>query len=361
MPRYRIDVTRDVDVIEDVMRIYGYNNVELSGYVHANLSTQTEVDRSYRRRIMLSEQLTGAGFSEILNNSLSAEAFYEGLNSYPSEKLVRLMNPLSAELGIMRQTLLFGGLQSISRNLRRQQKSFYFYEWGNCYEFNAPSDGEAQMKHYKETQRLGIWIGGMRVSNSWAAKNEEVSPFELKAQVEHIFTRLGINPAALKFNQVEDCDIFAGKSLQITTHGGALIARLGQIKKALCRKQEIDVPVFFAELIWDNVQRECERAKITIDELSKFPVVKRDLSLLLDKATPFSEIEVIAKKCGKKLLKGCELFDVYEGKNLPEGKKSYAVSFYLQDTEATMSDKQIDAIMNKIQVTVQKQLGAELR
>ncbi len=362
VPRYRIDVTRDVDVIEEVMRIYGYNNVELSGYVHANLSTQTEVDRSYRRRIMLSEQLTGAGYSEILNNSLSAEAFYEGLSSYPKEKLIRLMNPLSAELGIMRQTLLFGGLQSISRNLRRQQKSFSFYEWGNCYEFNAPKEGEeAQMKHYNETQRLGIWLAGMRVSNSWTAKDEEVSPFELKAQVEHILERLGIKLASLKLRQVEDFDIFAGKSLEITTHGGALIARLGQVKKALARKHEIDLPVFFAEFIWDNVQRECERAKITIEELSKFPVVKRDLSLLLDKATPFAEIELIAKKCAKKLLKACELFDVYEGKNLPEGKKSYAVSFYLQDTEATMSDKQIDAIMTKIQKTAEKQLGAELR
>ncbi len=362
VPRYRIDVTRDVDVIEDVMRIYGYNNIEMSGYIHANLSTQTEVDRSYRRKLMLSEQLTGAGFSEILNNSLSAEAFYEGLEtSFPKDKLVHLMNPLSAELGVMRQTLLFGGLQSISRNLRRQQKSFLFYEWGNCYAFNAPQGGEAKMKNYQEGQRLGLWLAGQRSTNSWLVKDDAFSPFELKAQLEFIFDRLGINLANMKVNQVDNWDIFAGKSLEIVPYNGNVLARLGQVKTKLCKEQEINIPVYYAELEWDRLNAECERSKVKIKELSKFPIVKRDLSLLLDVEIPFSEIELIAKKCGKKLLKSCELFDVYDGKNLPEGKKSYAVSFYLQDAEATMSDKQIDATMTKIQATLKKQLGAELR
>ncbi len=215
VPKYRIDVTRDVDVIEDVMRIYGYNNIELSGYIHANLSSQTDIDRSYKRKILISEQLVGAGFSEILCNSLSAEAYYEGLSSYPTERLVRLLNPLSNELGVMRQSLLFGGLQSISRNLRRQIKNIHFFEWGNCYSSRMEEGSTPTMDSYEESQRLGLWISGERVSGNWAHPNETVSPFELKAHVEHILRRLAINVGLLRYQEVE-CDIFAGKCLEIT-------------------------------------------------------------------------------------------------------------------------------------------------
>lgn len=361
VPRYRIDVTRDVDVIEDIMRIYGYNNIELSGYIHANLSTQTEVDRSYKRKILISEQLVGAGFSEILCNSLSAEAYYEGLASYPSTSLVRLMNPLSAELGVMRQTLLFGGLQSISRNLRRQVRSISFFEWGNCYAY-APKNTETQdMSAYLETHRLGIWMAGERVSGNWAHPDEAYSPFELKAHVMHILRRLAINTGLLRYQEV-DCDIFSGKALEITAEGGRLlVGRLGLVDAKLLKEADIDLPVYYAELEWDVIHRLAERAKITITDLPKYPVVKRDLSLLVDKQVKFVEIEAIAYKSEKKLLKKCELFDVYEGKNLPEGKKSYAVSFFLQDESQTMSEKQIESIMNKIQRSLETQLGASLR
>ena len=361
VPKYRIDVTRDVDVIEDVMRIYGYNNIELSGYIHANLSSQTDIDRSYKRKILISEQLVGAGFSEILCNSLSAEAYYEGLSSYPAERLVRLLNPLSNELGVMRQSLLFGGLQSISRNLRRQIKNIHFFEWGNCYSSRMEEGSTPTMDNYEESQRLGLWISGERVSGNWAHPNETVSPFELKAHVEHILRRLAINVGLLRYQEVE-CDIFAGKCLEITAEGGRLlVGRLGLVSNKLLTATDIEQPVYYAELEWNTIQRLAERAKIVISELPKFPVVKRDLSLLIDQQTKFVEIEAIAYKSEKKLLKKCELFDVYEGKNLPAGKKSYAVSFFLQDETQTMSEKQIESIMSKIQRSLETQLGASLR
>ena len=361
VPKYRIDVTRDVDVIEDVMRIYGYNNIELSGYIHANLSSQTDIDRSYKRKILISEQLVGAGFSEILCNSLSAEAYYEGLSSYPTGCLVRLLNPLSNELGVMRQSLLFGGLQSISRNLRRQIKNIHFFEWGNCYSSRMEEGSMPTMDSYEESQRLGLWISGERVSGNWAHPNETVSPFELKAHVEHILRRLAINVGLLRYQEVE-CDIFAGKCLEITAEGGRLlVGRLGLVSNKLLTATDIEQPVYYAELEWNTIQRLAERTKIVISELPKFPVVKRDLSLLIDQQTKFVEIEAIAYKSEKKLLKKCELFDVYEGKNLPAGKKSYAVSFFLQDETQTMSEKQIESIMSKIQRSLETQLGASLR
>lgn len=361
VPRYRVDVTREVDIVEEVMRIYGYNNIELSGYIHANLSTQGECDRSYRRRLLISEQLVGAGFNEILCNSLTAEAFYTGLSAYPTECLVRLVNPLSAELGVMRASLLFGGLQSISRNLRRQAKRFYFFEWGNCYAYRAKTEGEPTMADYEEHQRLGLWLGGYRTLDAWAHADEATSAHELKAYVQHILQRLGINLGTLRYTEV-DCDLFAGKALEITADGGRhLVARLGLVAEPLLKAQEIDIPIYYAELEWASLQMLAERAKVKISDLPKFPAVRRDLSLLLDEHIRFVDIEAIAYKSEKKLLKKCELFDVYEGKNLPQGKKSYAVAFTLQDETQTMSEKQIESIMNKIQKNLESQLGASLR
>ena len=362
VPRYRIDVTREADVIEEVMRIYGYNNIELSGYIHANLSAKGPVDRAYSRRLLLSEQLTGAGFNELLNNSLSSEAYYEGLTSYPQEKLVQLVNPLSGELNVLRQTLLFGGLSAISRNLRRQQKSFYYYEWGNCY-MAAPEVEKSTattLAGYRETQYLGLWIAGERVQNSWVHPDEPASPFELKAHILHLLERLGVGERSLKAEFVE-LDIFSGKGYAYRTFDGKEIAVLGQVKPALLAKWDIDLPVYYASVNWELLNRLADRTKVEITELPKFPVVRRDLSLLINAETTFAELAEVARRTEKKLLKDCTLFDVYEGKNLPAGKKSYALSFYLQDTERTMSDKQIDAIMAKIRKSLEDTFGAELR
>lgn len=361
VPRYRVDVQRDVDVIEEVMRIYGYNQIEMSAYIHANLSSQSESDRSYKRRLLISEQLVGAGFNEILCNSLTAESLYEGLSSHPARALVRLVNPLSAELGVMRSTLLFGGLQSISRNLRRQAKRFYFFEWGNVYRYEATEDEAPTMQSYQESLCLGLWLGGYRVQAHWAHADEGVSPFEVKGHVQHILRRLGINVGLLRYNEV-DCDLFEGKALEITAEGGRLlVGRLGQVRSSLSKAQDIDIPIYFAELEWATLQRLAERAKVSILDLPKYPMVRRDLSLLIDESVRFVDIEAVAYKSEKKLLQKCELFDVYEGKNLPSGKKSYAVAFYLQDESQTMSEGQIEGIMAKIQKNIEAQLGASLR
>ena len=361
VPRYRIDVTREVDVIEDILRIYGYNRVELSGYIHANLSAQSEVDRAYSRRLLLSEQLTGAGFNELLNNSLSSESYYEGLTSFPKEKLVQLLNPLSGELNVLRQTPLCGGLSTISRNLRRQQKSFYYYEWGNCYTADSSIPASTKtLAGYRETETLGLWLAGEHIQNSWAHPDETASPFELKAHVLHLFDRLGISPSSLKVAFSEE-DIFAGKALTWTTHDGKQIAILGRVAQSLVERWEIDLPVYFTSIDWTALSRLAERVKTVISDLPKFPIVRRDLSLLIGKEVTFAELAEVARRAEKKLLKDVTLFDVYEGKNLPEGKKSYALTFSLQDTERTMSDKQIDAIMAKIQTSLKDTFGAELR
>ncbi|WP_329904276.1 phenylalanine--tRNA ligase subunit beta [Porphyromonas pogonae] len=363
VPRYRVDVTRDVDVAEEIMRIYGYNSIELSGYIRANLSFKTDTDKAYHRQLLVSEQLVGAGFNEILNNSLTAEAYYTDLTTYPAYHCVKLMNPLSQELNSMRQTLLFGGLETISHNMRRQQNAFYLFEWGACYSFNKREHDAHQdnvLAGYDESQRLGIWTAGKRVHNSWAHQNEDVSPFELKAMVENIFTRLGICPAFLKMNTIEN-EIFAGHVVEIRSASNQFIGYLGEVSPALTKQFDINMPVYFAELDWAVVNKEASKYKLEAKDLPKYPQVKRDLALLLDKHIPFVEVEDTAYKCEKNLLKRCELFDVYEGKNLPAGKKSYAVSFYLQDDNKTMSDKQIDAIMQKIRKALEMKLGAELR
>lgn len=363
VPRYRIDVTRPADVIEEILRIYGYNQIELSGYIHANLSPKGAVDRAYSRKLLISEQLTGAGFNELLNNSLSSEAFYDGLESYPADKLVKLLNPLSGELNIMRQTLLFGGLATISRNLRRQQKSFYYYEWGNCYEA-APELTKASattLPGYHEHQCLGLWLAGQRVAGSWAHRDEETSPLEIKAHVEHIFERLGIALSGIKAEFIER-DIYIGKAYRYSTYDGKELVVLGQVHPRLLKSWDIDeLPVYFASIEWDKLNQLAERGKLEVRELAKYPTVKRDLSLLIDEQTTFAELEQVARKAEKKLLKAVTLFDVYEGKNLPKGKKSYALSFYLQDTERTMSDKQIESIMGKIRKSLEDTFGAELR
>lgn len=363
VPRYRVDVQRDVDVIEDVMRVYGYNKIGLSGYINANLSSKTLADKSYNRSIIISQELVGAGYNEILCNSLSSSVFYDGLDSYPAKLLVRLLNPLSAELDVMRQTLLFGGLQSISRNLRRQQKSFYFFEWGNVASlknYNANIDTDKPLKNYVETPILSILTAGLRINNSWAEVNKEVSAFEIKATVINILDRLGIGKDQ-RVETMAEWDIFSGKCLEISVVKGSVLCRIGKVKNSILKAFDIDIDVYYAEMNWDNVFKIADKQKIEAKDLSKYPLVKRDLSLLLDSSVTFDEIVKISRRSEKKLLLDVALFDVYEGKNLPEGKKSYAVSFFLQDESKTMSDKQIDAIMQKIQRNLQQQLSAELR
>ncbi|WP_106828015.1 phenylalanine--tRNA ligase subunit beta [Parabacteroides pacaensis] len=360
VPVYRIDVQRDVDVIEDILRIYGYNNVEISENVQSNLSYQTSTDRSYLLQNIISEQLSGCGFYEIMNNSLTRSAYYNELTTYPAAHSVMLKNPLSADLNGMRQTLLFGGLESIAYNRNRKNGDLKMYEFGNCYSFDADKRKEGEtLAGYTEDFRLGLWVCGNKIVNSWAHADEKSSVYELKAYVENILVRLGINLRKVIFGQLSD-DLFSA-GLSITSQAGRRLGTLGIVNKKLCQEQDIDTEVYYAELSWTLLMKETRNHKITFSDISKFPAVKRDLALLLDKNITFADIEKIAYDSDRKLLKEVVLFDVYEGKNLPAGKKSYAVSFFLQDEGKTLNDKQIDNIMKKIQTNLEQKAGAQLR
>ena len=360
VPVYRIDVQRDVDVIEDILRIYGYNNVEFSDNVKSNLSYQTPTDRSYKLQNLISEQLCGCGFNEILNNSLTRSAYYDNLSTYPVSHCVMLMNPLSADLNCMRQTLLFGGLESVEHNAKRKNGNIRFFEFGNCYDYNIDHKKEDEtLAEFSEDYRLGLWVSGSRVDNNWAHPNEKSSVYELKAYVENILVRLGVNLQKVIFGNLAN-DIYSA-GLSITTSSGRQLGTMGIVSPKICKELDIVTDVYYAELSWTLLMKEIKKSKVTFSEISKFPAVKRDLALLLEKNVQFAEIEKIATESERKLLKDVALFDVYEGKNLPAGKKSYAVSFYLQDEGKTLNDKQIDAIMKKIQTNLEQKLGAQLR
>ena len=360
VPVYRIDVQRDVDVIEDILRIYGYNNVEFSDSVKSNLSYQTPTDRSYKLQNLISEQLCGCGFNEILNNSLTRSAYYDILETYPVSHCVMLMNPLSADLNCMRQSLLFGGLESIEHNAKRKNGNIRFFEFGNCYDYTAENKKEDEtLAQFSEDYRLALWVTGNRVDNSWAHPNEKSSVYELKAYVENILVRLGVNLQSVIFGNLTN-DIYSA-ALSITTRAGRQLGTLGIVNPKICKALDIDTEVYYAELSWTLLMKETKKSKVTFSEISKFPAVKRDLALLLDKSVKFADVKKIANESERKLLKEVTLFDVYEGKNLPAGKKSYAVSFYLQDEGKTLNDKQIDAIMKKIQTNLEQKLGAQLR
>lgn len=361
VPAYRVDVQRPCDVVEDILRIYGYNNVEIPTQLKSSLVLPEEEDRKHKLENIIGEQLVGCGFNEILNNSLTKTAYYTGLNAYSEETTVKVLNPLSADLGVMRQTLLFGGLESIVRNANRKNPNLRFFEFGNCYHFDAAKaeSCDEPIRAYREETHLGLWLTGKRVEGSWAHPDEETTFYELKAYVENILRRIGM-PQGMLVMEKSDNNIF-DKGLVMKNRGGKVFVEIGVVCRKLQKQADIDRPVFYADLNWDALVKGVRKNVVTFKEISKFPSVSRDLALLLDNNVEFEQIERIARQTEKKLLKKVELFDVYQGKNLPEGKKSYAVNFILQDEQKTLNDKQIDAIMTKLIANLKKQLGAELR
>ena len=360
VPAYRVDVQRPCDVVEDILRIYGYNNVEIPTQLKSSLTIPSDIDKAYHRQNVIGEQLVGCGFREILNNSLTKTAYYTELNKYTEETTVKVMNPLSNDLGVMRQSLLFGGLESICRNINHKMPNLRFFEFGNCYHYSPEKkNDEDPTKAYTEEMHLGMWTTGKRVEGSWAHADEKTSFYELKAYVLNIFTRLGVNPGIV-VSETSDNNIF-GKALALKARSGKVLCEMGTVCHKLLKKMDIDQEVFFADINWDNVMRAIKKNEVLYHDISKFPSVSRDLALLIDKSVEFEQIEQIAHQTEKKLLKSVELFDVYEGKNLPEGKKSYAVNFILQDETKTLNDKQIEAIMTKLINNLKQKLNAELR
>lgn len=360
VPAYRVDVQRPCDVVEDILRIYGYNNVEIPTQLKSCLVVKGDEDMKHRLADKVSEQLVGSGFNEILNNSLTKGAYYDERNAFKAENCVRIMNPLSTDLNVMRQTLLFGGLESIEHNTKRKNANLRFFEFGNVYHFDPErKNSDNPMAAYNEDNHLALWLTGKRVEGSWAHPDEDSTFFELEAYVENIMRRIGVQPG-MTVRKKSDNDIFS-TGLTIENRGGKKLIEMGVLSKKLLKAADIDAPVYYAEMSWTALMKVVRKNKVLYSEISKYPAVSRDLALLIDNGVEFAAIEDIARQTEKKLLKKVELFDVYEGKNLPEGKKSYAVNFILQDETKTLNDKQIDAIMNKLITNLKNKLGAELR
>ena len=360
VPTYRVDVQRPCDVVEDILRVYGYNNVEFDESVRSNLSYKSIVDIKNDLQKLIAEQLTACGFNEIMCDSLTSESYYEDLTAYPKANCVKLMNALSNDLNVMRQTLLFGGLESIAHNINRRMANIKMYEFGNVYHFNPEADqSEKVLAPFSEHTALGIWMTGNDIEGNWAKKEAKTTVFDLKAIVENIFARLGIEAAEMVVTQTSN-DVFSAK-LDITNRGGKSLGSLGVVKYALLKKMDIEQPVFYGEFDWDAIVKMTAKKKVTFADLPKTQPVNRDLALLVDQAVTFAQIEKVVKASEKKLLQGVSLFDVYEGKNLEPGKKSYAISITLQDFEKTLQDKQIDNVMNKIITNLEREVGAKLR
>ena len=356
VPAYRVDVQRPCDVVEDILRIYGYNNVEIPTQLKSSLVIKGEEDHKHKMANLVSEQLVGMGFNEILNNSLTKAAYY----GERQDTLVKIMNPLSSDLNVMRQSLLYGGLESIEHNANRRNGNCRFFEFGNVYYFDPNKTNEENpMQAYTEQYHLGIWLTGKRITGSWAHPDEDFSFAELRAYVENILTRIGLQSGMVVRKKSTNGIFSAG--LTYENRGGKVLLEMGVLSKKEQKAAGIDTPVYYAELNWTALMKAVRKQKVLYTEIAKYPIVSRDLALLIDQQVEFAQIEEVARQTEKKLLKKVELFDVYEGKNLPEGKKSYAVNFILQDTEKTMGDKQIDAIMQKLINNLKQKLGAELR
>lgn len=360
VPPYRVDVTRPCDVVEDIFRIYGYNNVEIPTSINSTLTIEGEEDRSHKLRDLVSEQLVGYGFNEVMNNSLTKTSYYETLENLSLNKAVKIMNPLSSDLGVMRQTLLFGGLENIKRNLNRKIEDLRFFEFGNCYHYDASKLSDNHMTAYSEELHLGMWLAGKREHNSWIKENEKTSIYELKAHVENVFRRLGVQAQALNISENAESDLMS-VTLKYTAHNGKDIAVLGIVKHGILQKLDISGDVFFADINWTNLMKLTRKNKVVYSKLSKFPPVSRDLALLVKSDVKFADIERIARSTEKKLLKSVELFDVYEGKNIGEGMKSYAVNFILEDSEKTLTDERTDKVMKNIMNNLAREIGAQQR
>ena len=360
VPTYRVDVQRPCDVVEDILRVYGYNNVEFTTEVKGSLSNKTDVDFRDDMQNLISEQLTAAGYYEIMNNSLTSSNYYEGLESVPVDHCVRLMNPLSGDLNVMRQTLLFGGLESLARNINRKNANLRMYEFGDLYHFNADTDNsEVALAPYTEHQALGIWLTGNNHGDNWADVVRPLSVYDLKAAVENIFRRLGISEKELVVEQTES-DLLA-PALSYKNRGGKLVGELGVVNAEVAKKFDVEQEVYFAQFNWNVLCRIAAKKDVKYHDLPKTLPVRRDLALLVDTAVSYEQIKRVVEQSERKLLKSVTLFDVYEGKHLEAGKKSYAIAIFLQDDQKTLQDKQIEAVMKKVVTNLQKEVGAQLR
>jgi len=357
IPTYRVDVTREVDVIEEILRIYGYNNVETTQKLKSSLSYTEEIDKE-KYGDAISEFLAGKGFNEIMCNSITKADYYNELRTFPKENLVMLHNPLSNDLNAMRQTLLFGGLETIAFNRNRQRTDLKLFEIGNCYHILKKEETQQVLDNYSEESHLGIFITGNMLRESWTVKQQPANFFHLKGYVENILNRLGIETNKIKVEEISN-EIFAhGLTYKLKKQ---TLATIGIVHEDMLEQFDIETDVFYADMNYGKLLQLAEKNTITYKEIPKFPEVRRDLALLLDDDINFEQIRELAYQSERKFLKNVSVFDVYRGEKLGSNKKSYGVSFILQDEKQTLTDKQIDKIMNKFIKTFKDKLGAEIR
>ena len=347
VPSYRNDVQREADIIEEILRVYGYNNVGTTEKLNASISNSSRFE-DHKVQNVIGNQLVSQGFYEIMANSLTSPDYVKLSEQLKEEHNVTMLNPLSTDLSVLRQSLLFSGLEAIAHNINRRQTSLKLFEFGKTYH----NYNETREEH----KHLSLLVTGNKTAERWNAENKPSDFFYLKGNVDAILNRLGISRA--RTSPIKN-DVFSeGLSLGL---GKTKLVDFGIVKKSILKKFGISQEVLFADFNWDNILEVAKRNKITFTDIPKYPEVRRDFALLLDQSVSFEEIHKIANQSEKQLLKNVNLFDVYEGKNLPKGKKSYAVSFTLQDEHKTLTDKQIDKIMSKLQSNFENQLGAELR
>jgi len=346
IPAYRVDVQREIDVIEEILRVYGYNNINFTPKLNASISNSSRTE-DYKIQNIIANQLVSQGFNEMMANSLTSPEYVKLSEKLKEEFNVLMLNPLSNDLSAMRQSLLFSGLEAISFNINRKRSDLKLFEFGKSYH-KLPSG-------YEENKHLTLFVTGNRLMESWITAQQPSDFFLFKGYITGILSRLGIEKTT---TQALDNDIFAeGTALSV---GKDIIVELGTVKKSILKHFDIKQEVLFADFNWSAILKLLS-TKIKFVEIPKYPEVRRDLALLLDQSVAFDQILTIAKQTEKSLLKDVNLFDVYEGNNLPEGKKSYAVSFTIQDNSKTLTDVQIDKIMQKLQANFEKELGATLR
>lgn len=360
VPQYRVDVRREADLIEDILRIYGYNNIEIPEHVNSTLAYAPKPNRTSLIN-KAADFMAANGYSEIMSNSLTKSSYYEGLSSYPAVNCVKILNPLSADLNVLRQTLLFNALEAVALNANRKNGNLKLFEFGNCYFYDASKQeqqAENSLAPYSEIYRLGIAVTGMDKTTLWNSKAEQSTYFTLKAIVERLLGGFGIDLNTLR-NEASSSDLF-DQAISYQLNGKPFI-EMGVVSGKITAGCDVRNEVFFAEIDFDALIKSTKKSKVTAEELSKFPEVKRDLALVVDKSISFDKLRSIAFATERKLLKRVSLFDVYEGGKLPEGKKSYALSFILEDKTQTLNDKIIDNVMSKLIASFEKQAGATIR
>ena len=357
VPPYRVDVQREADIIEEILRVYGYNNVEISEKLVSSLS-HGEKPPKQKLQNLISDFLCARDFTEIMSNSLTPSAYYEGQKFFPEDNLVGMINPLSNDLNVLRQTLLFGGLEAIARNTNRQKQDLKLYEFGNIYQSDNKDRSTNQLDKYHEEKHLALYMTGNINLVNWMEQEKPANFFWLKSEVEAILNRFKITNEKIKTREVNN-EIFS-EGLELIKDNKILVS-YGKVSMKVQQKFDIDKEVYYAEINWDNLLIQLKEHSLKFRELPKFPEVRRDLSLLLDKEVNYNEIEKISRESERKFLKNITLFDVYTGDRIEEGKKSYAIAFTLQDENKTLTDKQIDKIMQKISANLTKTLNAQVR